>query len=175
MQMYLGGEALRTRYPRVRLTRCATRGCEATASFVLAGMAGIKAGAQQCLQHVRAAAARHAAPVIEYAEQLLARGAAAAPARPADAAADVAADASSQAGAVQVASREAAAPDAQGRTLRASGLRGKLFESADGSFECELAGGMRLVPCCRLEGLRMAGAQLPAKQLRGHEACCPGG
>ena len=174
MQMYLGGEALRTRYPRVRLTRCATRGCQATASFVLAGMAGIKAGAQQCLQHVRAAAARHAAPVIDCAEEL-ALEAAAAPARPAaDAAEGDVGDAGRHAGVAPLASSEAA-PGAHGRTLHASGLRGRLFQSAGGSFECELAGGVRLVPCCRLEGLRMAGAQLPAKQLRGHEACCPGG
>lgn len=171
MQMYLGGEALRTRYPRVRLTRCATRGCKATASFVLAGIAGIKAGAQQCLQHVRAAAARHAAPVIECAEQLSAREATNAPAPRADGTAD----AGPHPGAARLASGEVLAPDAQGRTLCASGLRGKLFESTDGSFECELAGGTRLAPCCRLEGLRMAGVQLPAKQLRGHEACCPGG
>ena len=159
MQMYLGGAALARRYPRLKLAKCMAKGCANHSTFVLASLAGAHSSSQHCGSHVMLAASRRAVPIVtdpadleqrlEPRKTVLEREL-----QEADAA------------------REAAELAANGRALKATGRRGKVYLRADGATECELHAGMTIQPCCLLEGLRMVGVQKPAKSLVGHTSSC---
>lgn len=60
-----------------------------------------------------------------------------------------------------------------GRVLRLSGYRGRLFARSDGGLECELHDGTRVVPCCWLEGARLIDHRVGGRAASGHTPGCP--
>lgn len=71
------------------------------------------------------------------------------------------------------AAREAAVLAEFGRILRLSGSRGRMYELADGSLECEFADGRRERPCCWREGGRLIDSRAGGRLAVGHNEECP--
>ena len=159
MQMFLGGAALAQRYPRLKLARCVTHGCNSPSSFVLASLAGTHPSSQHCGSHVLLAAGRRGVAIVTDPAELERR------LEPRKTVLE------RELQEAEIA-REAAELAANGRALKATGRRGKVFIRRDGMVECELQAGMTIRPCCLLEGLRMAGVQKPVKALLGHADDC---